>query len=95
VTTSQGGEGFTADDLEAFKRHDIERGLIAYDRDAAGDAAAEKLARQFTAERAAQGNSPGTDTPVAGGVNSSHFFGELQRGKPIPTGVHFLLSRPS
>jgi DNA primase len=50
VTASYGVEGFTGDHLEAFKRHDIERVLIAYDRDAAGEAAAEKLARQLSAE---------------------------------------------
>jgi len=50
VTASYGVEGFTADHLETFKRHDIERVLIAYDRDAAGEAAAEKLAKQLLAE---------------------------------------------
>ncbi len=50
VTASYGVEGFTADHLAAFKQHSIERVLIAYDRDAAGDAAAEKLAKQLTAE---------------------------------------------
>jgi len=44
VTAAYGVEGFTADHLAAFQRHGIERVLIAYDRDAAGEAAAEKLA---------------------------------------------------
>ena len=43
-------EGFTADHLPAFKQHHIERVLIAYDRDEAGDRAAEKLAQQLLAE---------------------------------------------
>jgi len=49
VTASYGVEGFTADHLAAFQRHGIERVLIAYDRDAAGDTAAEKLAAQLIA----------------------------------------------
>jgi hypothetical protein len=44
VTASYGVEGFTADHLAAFRRHGVQRVLIAYDRDAAGDAAAAKLA---------------------------------------------------
>ncbi|HEN46732.1 MAG TPA: toprim domain-containing protein [Mizugakiibacter sp.] len=47
VTASYGVEGFTADHLHAFKAAGIERVLIAYDRDAAGNAAAEKLAKQL------------------------------------------------
>ena len=50
VTTSYGIEGFTKDHLAAFERHGTERVLIAYDRDAAGDAAAEKLATRLLAE---------------------------------------------
>jgi DNA primase len=50
VTTSYGVEGFTADHLAAFKRHGTERVLIAYDRDDAGDKAAEKLATKLIAE---------------------------------------------
>ncbi|MGH8040457.1 MAG: CHC2 zinc finger domain-containing protein [Rudaea sp.] len=49
VTASYGVEGFTADHLAAFARHGTQRVLIAYDRDAAGDAAAEKLATQLIA----------------------------------------------
>jgi DNA primase len=49
VTASFGVEGFTADHLAAFKRHGTQRVLIAYDRDEAGDRAAEKLAGQLTA----------------------------------------------
>jgi DNA primase len=49
VTASYGVEGFTADHLAAFKSHGTERVLIAYDRDEAGDRAAEKLAVQLTA----------------------------------------------
>jgi DNA primase len=49
VTAAYGVEGFTADHLAAFQRHGIERVLIAYDRDAAGEAAAEKLAATLMA----------------------------------------------
>lgn len=49
VTASYGIEGFTADHLAAFRRHGTERILIAYDRDEAGDRAAEKLSHQLTA----------------------------------------------
>ncbi len=49
VTASYGIEGFTADHLAAFQRHGTERILIAYDRDEAGERAAEKLSQQLTA----------------------------------------------
>jgi DNA primase catalytic core len=49
VTASYGVEGFTDDHLAAFTRCGTERVLIAYDRDAAGDGAAEKLAERLTA----------------------------------------------
>jgi DNA primase len=44
VTASYGVEGFTADHLALFKQCGIQRVLIAYDRDEAGEKAAEKLA---------------------------------------------------
>jgi DNA primase len=50
VTASYGVEGFTADHLTVFKQHRIERVLIAYDRDEAGEKAAQKLADQLTSE---------------------------------------------
>ena len=50
VTASYGVEGFTADHLSAFKAHGIERVLIAYDADEAGDRAAEKLAAKLHTE---------------------------------------------
>jgi DNA primase len=50
VTASYGVEGFTADHLVAFKHAGIQRVLIAYDRDEAGDRAAEKLSKQLLAE---------------------------------------------
>ncbi len=50
VTTSYGIEGFTDDHLAAFKQHGTERVLIAYDRDDAGDRAADKLAERLMAE---------------------------------------------
>jgi len=50
VTSSYGIEGFTPDILAALKRHAVQRVLIAYDADAAGDAAAEKLAALLMSE---------------------------------------------
>ncbi len=50
VTASYGTSGFTEDHLAAFKRHDIKRILIAYDRDEAGNTAAEQLAKKLTKE---------------------------------------------
>ena len=44
VTTSYGIEGFTQQHLQAFRDAGTARVLIAYDRDAAGNSAAEKLA---------------------------------------------------
>jgi DNA primase catalytic core len=44
VTSSYGVHGFTADHLEAFKKHGVEKVLVAYDRDDAGDKAAAELA---------------------------------------------------
>ena len=49
VTASYGVEGFTADHLRRFSTG-AERVLIAYDRDEAGDRAAEKLAEKLLAE---------------------------------------------
>ncbi len=49
VTSSYGVEGFTADHLAAFKKHGTERVLVAYDRDEAGDRAAESLAATLMA----------------------------------------------
>ena len=49
VTAAYGVEGFTADHLAAFQQAGTERVLIAYDRDAAGDAAAAKLATKLMA----------------------------------------------
>ena len=48
VTSCYGAEGFTADHLSAFKQHGTQRVLIAFDRDAVGDASAAKLAEQLT-----------------------------------------------
>ncbi len=47
VTCSYGTEGFTGDHLKAFKQHKTERALIAYDRDAAGEKAANSLATKL------------------------------------------------
>ncbi len=48
VTASYGVNGFTAEHLEVLKRCGTERVLIAYDRDDAGDRAAERLAAELT-----------------------------------------------
>ena len=50
VTAAYGVEGFTHDHLAAFKAYGTEHVLIAYDRDEAGDKAAESLAKKLTAE---------------------------------------------
>ena len=49
VTSSYGVSGFTPDHREAFRRFKTKRVLIAYDRDDAGDAAADALAPQLMA----------------------------------------------
>ena len=48
VTTSFGVTGFSEDLLTAFKAHDIKKVFIAYDRDEAGNKAAEKLSQQLS-----------------------------------------------
>ncbi len=50
VTASYGTSGFTEDHLIAFKKYSIKRVLIAYDRDEAGNKAAENLAGKLMAE---------------------------------------------
>ncbi len=50
VTCAYGIEGFTDEIAEALKRHGIKRVLIAYDADAAGNGAAEKLAVRLMQE---------------------------------------------
>ena len=50
VTSAYGVEGFTDDILRAFKTNAIERVLIAYDRDDAGERAATTLAPQLIGE---------------------------------------------
>lgn len=50
VTASYGVEGFTADHLTLFKQCGVERVLIAYDRDDAGERATEKLSRELMSE---------------------------------------------
>ena len=50
VTAAYGVEGFTDELLAAFKAHGTTRVLIAYDRDDAGERAAEKLAQRLIAE---------------------------------------------
>jgi len=49
VTSSYGVNGFTEEMLAALKDHNTERVLIAYDRDEAGDKAAEELASKLIA----------------------------------------------
>ncbi|HEX7771755.1 MAG TPA: toprim domain-containing protein [Pyrinomonadaceae bacterium] len=50
VTASYGVEGLTEDHLAAFKRYGIERVLLAYDRDEAGEKAAQALAEKLIAQ---------------------------------------------
>lgn len=50
VTAAYGTQGFTDDHLAAFRRHGIERVLIAFDRDEAGERAAQALAERLRAE---------------------------------------------
>lgn len=50
VTASYGTQGFTEDHLTTFKQLNLERVLIAYDRDEAGDRAAEALAKTLQQE---------------------------------------------
>ena len=49
VTAQLWRRGFTADHVAAFQRYGTKRVLIAYDRDDAGDKAADKLAEQLIA----------------------------------------------
>jgi DNA primase len=49
VTCSYGVGGFTDDHVAAFEQHGVERVMIAYDRDEAGDKAAEALAKKLNA----------------------------------------------
>ena len=54
VTSSYGTAGFTDDILQAFKANNIKRVLIAYDRDKAGNDAAQELSKKL--------NKQGMDT---------------------------------
>jgi DNA primase len=47
VTASYGVGGFTDDHRAAFRKHGVTHVWIAYDRDEAGDAAAEQLKKEF------------------------------------------------
>ncbi len=49
VTAAYGTQGFTDDHLAALRRHGIERVLIAFDRDDAGERAAQALAERLQA----------------------------------------------
>ena len=51
VTSAYGTNGFTSEMLEAYKAYGVERALIAFDRDDAGDKAAEKLAERLASEK--------------------------------------------
>ena len=50
VTAVYGVEGLTADHLDAFRRHGTRRVLLAYDRDEAGERAAERHSELFGRE---------------------------------------------
>jgi DNA primase len=58
VTASYGVRGFTAEHLAAFQHYGTERVLIAYDRDRAGETAAQALAERLTREGLACSSSP-------------------------------------
>ena len=47
VTASYGVNGFTEDHQAAFQKHGMQQVWIAYDRDEAGDAAAERLKEEL------------------------------------------------
>lgn len=50
VTSAYGVNGFTDEHLEAFEAYRVERVLVAYDRDDAGDRAAQELAKKLGAK---------------------------------------------
>jgi DNA primase len=50
VTAAYGVEGFTPDHLAAFKRFDVRRVLIAFDRDDAGERGTAKISERLLAE---------------------------------------------
>ena len=50
VTSAYGIHGFTPEMLEAFRAYGIQRVLIAYDRDGAGETASSELAEELLAE---------------------------------------------
>ena len=50
VTASYGVNGFTPDHLETFKKAGIKRVFIAYDRDEAGETAADELSKRLIGE---------------------------------------------
>lgn len=50
VTSAYGIEGFTDDNLAAFKQHSTSRVLIAFDRDEAGERGAAKVAERLMSE---------------------------------------------
>ena len=54
VTAAYGVEGLTAGHVDAFRDHGVERVLIAYDRDAAGDRAAERDGERLMRELGAE-----------------------------------------
>jgi DNA primase catalytic core len=49
VTAAYGTQGFTEEMLAAFAEHEVERVLVAFDRDDAGEKAAEKVAERLAA----------------------------------------------
>ena len=51
VTASYGVNGFTEDHRAAFQKHGVQQVWIAYDRDEAGDAAAERLKEELLRTR--------------------------------------------
>lgn len=83
VTASFGTGGFTDEILQAFCDHKVKRVLIAYDRDAAGNEAADKLAVRL--------QSAGMDcyrVLFPGGMDANQYAREVQ---PAPKSLGLLL----
>ncbi len=83
VTASFGTGGFTDEILQAFCDHKVKRVLIAYDRDAAGNEAADKLAARL--------QSAGMDcyrVLFPGGMDANQYAREVQ---PAPKSLGLLL----
>lgn len=75
VTTAYGVNGFTADHLTALRYHGVKRVLIAYDRDAAGDQGAERVAADLLS-----GGLEAWRVPFPAGMDANEYA--LKSGSP-------------